>query len=1011
MANTIVQVGLADPPALSAVATGAEAKAQAYTLIAPTLASSPLTIKHPDGTAFNWRPTELAYRDATGQMDYLVGSSPSSLSTRGKEARYARTFPNADDIFIAQAGGVKHWTVLHEPPRTPAAYLGAGIEFGVSGLITGIPLPLGSHKEIASDRFNFPEPIAKDLNGKEIKGRYEVKNTASGQQLFIWFPYSFLRTATYPIMLDPTVVINAAYDTSGNGGRKIVRLSNGWLVAVAYGGTGSAARFYRSTDEGVTWAEFTHATGIPGTGSGRNIAIASSGTTVYLLCFGTPATNYDVKFIKFDATTVPNTDRLSSAVVLDTITGYDSISLIIDGTGAIHAVWACKNGTYPNSFNIRYSKSTDIGATWAVPTQITKANNSLEYVQNPSIIFRNGHPIIVTEVKGSGGFINGLCYILAFTTAFTTTSSAWMNASYKDASWGDAIVYQSAAVSHNQNNVIAILKKYGSNVGRIWAVWDGLDATDTTKRNLRVSYSDDGGATWSAAVKATTGNTVDRQKPTVGESTAGDVFAFYQDATSISYQKCSNGTVTFGSVTSFAGSGTNPSAMSEEANVMMGVIYMDASQVKFEKLSFNQAPNAPTLGTRTNFDATSSAAFTWTFSDPDAGNTQSAYQLLIKRVSDGVTVIDTGKVASTTSSHTVAANALTNNVQYQWQVRTWDQGDLVGPYSSLASFWTSAKPTASITTPATDGATVSSSSLTTQWSFSDPESEGQSAYQVKLTSNADAVLWDSGKVADVNARSRTIGYTLVNSTSYKVKVTVWDAKDVASTEVVRTFTTSFTPPATPTIAVTAQNGYIGLAVTNPVPSGSQPTVNSNDLYRRKLGETTWQRIVAGIAVNGSFNDYAAASGQAYEYKATAIGSNGTTADSAAANASITLSGVWLHDVADPGGTFNNFKMDGTGRSSNWQAEASMMKFAGRSGAVAEFGEQEEGSVTAQIQMLRNSIDVEKLNSLVRRKGTLCYRDGRGRKLFGVIITLPFKDEDFGYATTIEVIETSYSETV
>lgn len=983
MSNTIAQVVLTDPPALSAVSTGAETTANTYLLTAPTLATESLTVTAPDGTSFGWKPTELVYRDTAGQMDYIVGSSPSSLSTRGREARYARTFPAADDIFIAQANGVKHWTVLHEPPRAPAEYLGSGVEFGVSGVVTGVALPVGSHTSISVDTFNFPEPIAKDLNGLEVTGRYEVVDSAEGQQLFIWFAASYLETATYPIMIDPTVVVSAAYDTSWNTGRKIVSLSNGWLIAAAWDSATNYTRYYKSTDVGTTWTQLCWSV------SEAGVALASSGTTVLAV---TKSTNGNtINYVKFDAATVTNTEQTNAAIFTGT-GAENALSVAIDGAGAYHVAFSSYVVGYASSRNVFYTKSTDGGATWAAATQMS---------QYDTVGYNNWHPSIAIKSDGYP--------ILTFRLTVPSGNNIVYAYRYNGSSWSGVNVYSN---TNTPQYPFIFVKKNGSNIGRVILVYQ---ETGVAKR---IHYSDNGGVDWSAF----TGIATAGSKFVIAENDEGDIYVIYENS-NISYQRCPNGATAFETAVVLASSGTDPSAMEREASNSIGVIFMDASAVKFDEISFNSAPFAPTVLVRPNYDATASGVYNWTFSDPDSGNTQSAYQLLIKRVSDGVTVVDTGKVASTTSSHTLTAATLTNNVQYQWQVKTWDNKDLAGPYSSLATFWASAKPTVSITTPATDGATVATSSLTAQWSFSDPESEGQSAYQVKLTDNADVVLWDSGKVSDVNARSRTIAYTLVNSTSYKVKVTAWDAKDISSTEVVRTFTTSFTPPETPSIVIrpNSEDGYIEVVIDNSaeyfispfmlITETSGPTISSNDILRRKLGETAWTRIAKAVPTNDEYKDYAAASGITYEYKVQANGNNGTTSDSVVLSGSITLIGVWLHDVADPAGTVHKFKYDGRGRGSDWKPEVAMMQFAGRSRPMAEFGESGEGKVSARLEMMIDDLDHTKLDTLAKRQGTICYRDGRGRKVFGVVIELPVSDEMYGYTTSIQVLETSYSETV
>jgi hypothetical protein len=66
--------------------------------------------------------------------------------------------------------------------------------------------------------------------------------------------------------------------------------------------------------------------------------------------------------------------------------------------------------------------------------------------------------------------------------------------------------------------------------------------------------------------------------------------------------------------------------------------------------TFNVAPTAPTLSPKTNFDATASATFSWTFNDPNAGDTQSAYQLQINS-SSGVYRYDSAKVTASAATY------------------------------------------------------------------------------------------------------------------------------------------------------------------------------------------------------------------------------------------------------------------------------------------------------------------------------------------------------------------------
>jgi hypothetical protein len=95
-------------------------------------------------------------------------------------------------------------------------------------------------------------------------------------------------------------------------------------------------------------------------------------------------------------------------------------------------------------------------------------------------------------------------------------------------------------------------------------------------------------------------------------------------------------------------------------------------------------PNAPVL-TAPAADAYrnmgGAVVYTWTFSDPDPTETQSAYQFQLDNdPAFGSPEVDTGKVVSALGTTT---QNLPNTVgTYYWRVRTWDNTDCVGPYSA-----------------------------------------------------------------------------------------------------------------------------------------------------------------------------------------------------------------------------------------------------------------------------------------------------------------------------------------
>ncbi|RLE47326.1 MAG: hypothetical protein DRJ18_03395, partial [Candidatus Methanomethylicota archaeon] len=100
----------------------------------------------------------------------------------------------------------------------------------------------------------------------------------------------------------------------------------------------------------------------------------------------------------------------------------------------------------------------------------------------------------------------------------------------------------------------------------------------------------------------------------------------------------------------------------------------------------NTAPNAPTLNNpaaSARFNPSASVTFTWTFSDPD-GHTQGAYQFQLDDNSDfSSPIIDTGKVSSSSTSHTATLPSTVG--KYYWRVRVWDSYGAVSAWSTARS--------------------------------------------------------------------------------------------------------------------------------------------------------------------------------------------------------------------------------------------------------------------------------------------------------------------------------------
>jgi hypothetical protein len=420
-------------------------------------------------------------------------------------------------------------------------------------------------------------------------------------------------------------------------------------------------------------------------------------------------------------------------------------------------------------------------------------------------------------------------------------------------------------------------------------------------------------------------------------------------------------------------------------------------------IQHNQAPTVPTNLSPSGGvakDRGSVVRLAWQHNDAN-GDPQAKFDLQWRKQGD--TTWNTVSQVTTNQYWDAPANTFPKGT-IEWQVRTYDQAGLSSPYSDIQTFFAGDKPANPTITNLTDGSTVPVANPVVQWS-----SVGQTAYHVKLLDINNNLLWEI-QANSVN-KAQTIQYNLANNTDYKIQVAIKNADGIWSDFVTSNIHVSYTPPAIPIVTTIKGEGIITISIDNPTPSGTQPNVSYNDLYRRKQGETTWTRIVTNIPADASFVDYTPASGQVYEYFVRTWGDNGTYSDSSVVNESISFTGVWLHDALNPLETLHQFKYDGSGRSESWQANAALMQFAGRRLPVAEYDDTEQRSINVKLTMLKGSVDREAIEKLIRSKNTLCYRDGRGRKMFCHVFQLPVDDEVYGNTVSLTFEEVSYTEEV
>jgi hypothetical protein len=246
-------------------------------------------------------------------------------------------------------------------------------------------------------------------------------------------------------------------------------------------------------------------------------------------------------------------------------------------------------------------------------------------------------------------------------------------------------------------------------------------------------------------------------------------------------------------------------------------------------------------------------------------------------VTGGAAAISRGVVVSmgpaghtaTTASHTLPANTLTNAASWQWRVRTWDAAGLLGTWSNYSTFSTAAGGNVSITSPASDnpGGQITDD-YTITWSATGTV---QAYYRVKVVRTSDSsTLSDTGFVASVATSAGISG--LLSGVEYRVEVTVRNAGLVDSGTGTRLITPSYSSPDTPTVTLTAYDdaGYILVSVDNPAPTGDKPLPSTNQILRRVSGSGDDYTVIGTCVADGTYRDYAAASGVTYQYVVRAV---------------------------------------------------------------------------------------------------------------------------------------------
>jgi hypothetical protein len=329
-----------------------------------------------------------------------------------------------------------------------------------------------------------------------------------------------------PIRNDITVVSGAGYDTSGNGGRKLVILDSGTQYAAVKNGT-TNFQIYASADNWGVSDLFATINAVPG-----DITLSTDGKSIFVVyANGITA----VAFL-----TIDENGLVSNSVNIDTLqSNIGNVSVHVnEAKTEVHAAWASENSTYNMSFNIRYAKgkiNNNGIVSWNPAVQVTKMNSGMIDVRNPTVITKDGSPYIIADSNAlftttSYTVNRGTIVVFKEGLGLTTHTSASI-----DSSWSFNTIYD-AFNSFTQSNPSAMFipqSVNGLGNGRIWVAWGGKDGGESYQDNVRLSYSDDNGVNWSAMQKLTTGNQSGNSNwyPSITANTSNNIFVMYNKYT------------------------------------------------------------------------------------------------------------------------------------------------------------------------------------------------------------------------------------------------------------------------------------------------------------------------------------------------------------------------------------------------------------------------------------------------------------------------------------------------
>lgn len=380
-------------------------------------------------------------------------------------------------------------------------------------------------------------------------------------------------------------------------------------------------------------------------------------------------------------------------------------------------------------------------------------------------------------------------------------------------------------------------------------------------------------------------------------------------------------------------------------------------------------------------------------------------------------------------THTFAANAFavgTHNIGIR---NIYVRPDLKDPidagYADYAVTFATPPAAPTFTSPAA-GSTVGK---TTSISYSVATSADHAQMRVL---NGSVTEWDSGSYAITSTLTQTQTATFpTNTGSRDVQVRVQRA-GVWSQWATRTFTVTWTPPPVPLVtsaAVGDVNGFgfnhaIRFFVQSPDAVNPQPIPNKRDFYVRVTGsgDPTGLIIYTDYPSNHGFTIryvwHGPTAGVAYDVRVVDKAADGTFSSSTwvTVTGTVAIKGIVLHTPGLPAtigtnvydATVINLRLNDDEVEETREVESALVPVAGREFPLAEYGAGGTRRYTVGVlssKGIGGTTDLSRLMAMLDSRKPVCYRDRRGRVMWGMLSVGSIKDTFYGQVASLTVDQT------